>query len=271
MTEQRAWQWPDGLFPTELFEALAAYAPRLLGGLLLILAGWLLAQLLRAAVVRVSRGAVRLLPTRWRSPGGGGVPRVLGIVTYWVVLLSFIAAATSVWGMTVVADWLDRILAHLPLLAAALLALAVGFYLGQLARDATQHAAAHLPYRNLLAIAAQVSVWALALVIALDLAGLDITFLVVLAAIIVGAAAGGTALAFGLGARPLVYDLLSVRELRARYRIGDAVRLGEVEGRVVQMTARTVVIETDEGQVGVPGRLFNEQPCVLLVKESRDD
>ena len=81
MTEQRAWQWPDGLFPTELFEALAAYAPRLLGGLLLILAGWLLAQLLRAAVVRVSRGAVRLLPTRWRSPGGGGVPRVLGIVT----------------------------------------------------------------------------------------------------------------------------------------------------------------------------------------------
>jgi hypothetical protein len=255
-----------------LSDAVGTYIPQLLGGVLLVLAGWLFAWLLRALVVRVTTRLglwlPRVLPGGARQLGPPGrLPALLGALTYWVVLLAFLAAASQVWGLTVFAVWFDRILAQLPVVAFAALILVVGFLLGQFVRDVVRSAAVGLDYRVPLATGSQVAIWAVTTVIALDLLGLDITFLVVLAGIIVGAVAGGAALAFGFGARGHVHDLLGVRDLRDRYRRGDEIRIGPVEGRIVALGSRVVIVETAEGQVAVPGKWFSEQPCTLLIRE----
>jgi hypothetical protein len=100
----------------------------------------LLAWLLRAAVVRLATRLGHWLPRL--LPGGarrfshpGRLAALLGAITFWVVLLAFIGAATQVWGLTLFADWFDRILAHLPVAAFAVLILVAGFVLGQFVRD----------------------------------------------------------------------------------------------------------------------------------------
>jgi hypothetical protein len=255
-----------------LGEAVSLYAPRLLAGLALLLLGWLLARLLRAVVVRlgtrIGLWLPRLLPGGARKLGTPGrLPALFGALTFWIVLLAFLAAAAEVWGLTVFAVWFDRVIAHLPVAAFAALILVVGLLLGQFVRDVVRSAAIGLDYRVPLAAGAQVAIWAVAGVITLDLLGLDITFLVVLAGIVVGAVAGGAALAFGFGARSHVTDLLGVRDMRERYRHGDAIRIGSVEGRIVALGGRVVIVETEDGQVAVPGKWFGEQPCTLLMKE----
>jgi hypothetical protein len=267
----------DGIagLPDRLSEAVNVYLPHFFGGVLLVVLGLLLAWLLRVLVFRLASRVGRWLPRM--LPGGarrlsppGRVPALLGTVTFWVVLLAFIAAASQVWGLTLFADWVDRVLAHLPGVAFAGLILFGGFLLGQFVRDVVRSAAAGLDYRGPLAAAAQVGVWAVTTVITLDLLGLDITFLVVVAGIVIGAVVGGAALAFGLGARNHVNDLLGVRDMRDRYRQGDEVRVGTIEGRIISLGGRVVILETEDGQVAVPGKWFSEHPCTLLIREELD-
>ena len=66
---------------------------------------------------------------------------------------------------------------------------------------------------------------------------------------------GGISLAFALGSRQLVENLLARRSLD-RYRIGDLVRVNGSEGRIIEMLSTAVVIETAEGVVTIPARRF---------------
>ena len=249
-------------------EAVTTYLPQLLGGLLVTLAGLLLAWLLRSLVYRLSERVHKWLPLPLRRGGvPGHLPALLSSLVFWAVLLLFVTGAIHIWGLTIVAEWLARIAAHLPSIAAAGLVIILGVLLGHFVRDVTMSATAGLEYRSLLARAAQAVVWAVAAVVALDLVGLDVTFIVVLAGIALGAVAGGIALAFGLGARAFVHDSLAVRDIRARYRAGDEIRVGELEGRIIEMSARSVTLETADGKVAVPGRFFTDQPCTLLIRE----
>ena len=61
-------------------------------------------------------------------------------------------------------------------------------------------------------------------------------------------------------------DILNVRH-------SDAVRspalFGSVrllcEGRILELTDTTVILETTEGRASLPAKVFNEQPIVLVV------
>lgn len=257
-----------------LLDAFLNYLPQVVGAVLLLLAGWVVAALLRMVTVRAVRGLGWFLPRV--LPGAAATrsrralpPGLIGGVVFWVAFLAFVAAAAQVLGLTVFASWLDAIFGHLPLIALAAVIVIAGVVISQLVREAVigAAAAAGLEYRAMLGYAAQATILAAVAVIGLDLVGLDITFLVVLAAILVGAVSGGAALAFGLGSQGLVSNLLGVRAIRHRLREGDSIRIGDLEGRVVELGRRTVLLETAEGRVTVPGRYFSERPCTLLMRE----
>jgi len=77
---------------------------------------------------------------------------------------------------------------------------------------------------------------------------------------------GGIALAFGLGARTHVSNIIAANQLRQIYQAGDNVRIGETEGRVVEITVSRVIIDTEAGSVGIPAKSFDEQEITLLEK-----
>lgn len=274
MGEQASWIETLQAGFIRLLDAFLNYLPQMVGALLLLLAGWAVAALLRAATVRAMRGLGWFLPRV--LPGAAGArsrsalhPTLIGGLVFWLVVLAFVTAAAQVLGLTVFASWLDAIFGQLPLIALAALIVIAGVVVSHLVREAVigAAAAAGLEYRALLGYTAQTAILATAAVIGLDLVGLDITFLVVLAAILVGAVSGGAALAFGLGSRALVSNLLGVRAIQHRLQEGDTIRIGDLEGRVIEVGRRVVILETEEGRVTVPGSYFSERPCTLLMRE----
>ena len=48
------------------------------------------------------------------------------------------------------------------------------------------------------------------------------------------------------------------------------VRVGDIEGEILEITPTNVVVETDEGRAHIPARRFAEDVAVLLTGE-RDD
>ena len=70
--------------------------------------------------------------------------------------------------------------------------------------------------------------------VAADQLGLDVGLLASLVTIVAAAAFGGLAFAFGMGAGSTVENIFAIRELRRMYRPGERVRVGEVEGVIVE-------------------------------------
>lgn len=267
--------WTSGLAPgfAAMSQTLLAFLPHLLAGIGLLLVGWLLAHLARAVTVRATGRMAGWLPrfvTRGRRFPVFS-PTLIGGVVFWLIILCFLAAASQALGLTMFTLWLERIVGYLPVLVAAVAIVLVGLVVSQLAREAVVQAAAELEHRIWLGYSVQAAILATVAVIALELLGLDVTLLVVVAAILIGALAGGLALAFGLGARTEVANLLGARQLRQRFDVGDVIRIDGREGRIVELSDRAVVIETENGHAAVPGRRVAEQGYTAIIEGDSDD
>lgn len=251
-------------------ERVLAYLPQLLGALALLLVGWLLARLLRAAARRATTLLDSLVARstgdeRWRI---GRSATVLGSVVYWVVLLFFVAAAAQTLGLQTFTDWLARLLEHLPTLVAGLLIVAAGVVLSGFVAELVQAAATALapPQRQALARLAQGATLVLALLVGADQIGLKITWLAILATVIVATVLGGVTIAASLGARGFVANLIGAHYLRQSLRLGQRVRVAGHEGRIVDVSATSLVLECEAGRIMLPGRIFHDEAIVLLAR-----
>ncbi len=86
-------------------------------------------------------------------------------------------------------------------------------------------------------------IYAIALLMVLGLFGIDITPIL--------AGAGVIGLAIGFGAQSLVKDFVSGLFILVenQYGVGDKVKIGNFEGKVVRITMRSTVLKNDEGKM----------------------
>lgn len=257
-----------------IFTPLLEYLPRIGAAILVLVVGWLVARLLRILVVRTisrldqfwqrlvaKRGLEHLQP---RHPPA----RIVGELFFWVLMLAFVTLATDILGLSIFGTWLKEIVSFLPMAAAGTLIVLVGYVVSSLARDLIGSAAssAGLSHSDLLGRSAQIIILFTAIIIGIDQVGIDIGFLSVVAGIILAALLGGLALAFGLGARTHVSNVIAANQLRTLYHVGDKVRVGDVEGRIIDITVSRLIIETETGTVDVPAKLFDEQITTITEK-----
>ena len=81
---------------------------------------------------------------------------------------------------------------------------------------------------------------------------------------------GGIALAVSLGARAYVANLIGAHHLRQAFTLGQRVKIGELEGTILELTAVSIVLDTVQGRVNVPAKIYNEAPIILLAERSDD-
>ncbi|KPK13855.1 MAG: hypothetical protein AMJ56_00905 [Anaerolineae bacterium SG8_19] len=263
---------------SQLGTQLAEYAPKLLGAALLLLVGWLIARLLRGLAVKLMHVLELVLHRLWRGPAGktSALPsasvEIVGTILFWVVIVFFAAATANVLGLDAFSSWLKDLMAYLPTLFAGLVIILAGVLLSGFARDLTVAALAALPEIQRLQISrlVQGAILVTAVVMGADQIGIEITFLVVLAAVTTSAIIGGVALAVSLGARTYVANLIGAHYLRHAFEPGQRVRIGALEGTILELTAVSVVLETEQGRASVPAKVYNEDTILLLAPKATD-
>ncbi len=87
-----------------------------------------------------------------------------------------------------------------------------------------------------------------------------------MATVVIIALVGAAALSVSLGSRSYVANLIGSHYLRQTYSIGQQVRVDGFEGKILEMSNTSLVLETTDGRVSLPARLFNEAPIVLLIE-----
>ena len=258
-----------------LIGSLTEYLPSLLAGILLLLAGWVLARLLQAWSTRLIGGGLawltrndRVRRTMARLGLPQAAPTFIGTVVFWVVLLLFLTAAAEVLGLNGLSLLLSGFATYLPSAFSAVLVLFAGLLAGNLVRGLVIEVAssAGLSYAVLLGRTAQIAVILVAAVTGASQLGIDTGPLTLMVTVTGGALLAGAALAFALGAGPVAGNVIAAHYVQQAYRVGDTVQIGVTTGRIVEITQTAVLIESAEGRVLVPACKFSEEPSVLLPK-----
>jgi small-conductance mechanosensitive channel len=253
----------------------AEYLPSILGAFLLLIIGWIVARVLRTVAVRALVIVDRLLArvTVAGSAERAKLPiasaKIFGSIVFWGVLLFFVTAATQVLGLDAFTAWLAGVANYVPALLAGALIIAAGFLLSRLARDlvVATSVVAGPRQRELLGRTVQAIILVTALLVGADQIGIKVTFLVIIAAAAAGTVAVSVALALSLGARSYVANLIGAHHLRQTFAVGQRVKVAGYEGRILELTTVAMVLETDEGRVTLPGRVYGDEPIVLKIGE----
>jgi hypothetical protein len=257
----------------ELGRSLVLRLPELLGGAVLILVGWLVAgwlrKLTRSLGARLNRELDRVLrPDRTQrvriSPP---LVRLLSNLVFWIVLLGFVTAATAIADFELLSGWLERVIDWVPHLLLGVLIIATGYLIAAIVRDLVLDAldSAGVEQRALIGRLAQVATFLAAIVIGIEQIGIDVSFVTTMIAVVLGVVLAGFSLAFGLGARQLVSNLIAADSLQRQFRVGHRARIDGLEGEILELTATSVVISTAEGRAIVPASRFAEATSLIVM------
>ena len=259
---------------SDLGQWFAANQARLVAALVLLVVGALLAVLLRALAVRIVRAIERAIPGRAFRTSFAGLARerqisdIVGTIVFWAVLLFFIATAADALGLPLLSASIGSVSLFVPRVLAAVLIVVVGLVIGNLARGAVTAGAARAgtSFAPALGQIVRLAIVIAATLIAVAELGVDITLLTAIFSVALAALLGGFALAFGLGARTAISNIIGSHYVRQTFEVGQTVRVGGVEGTITALTPTAVVISVPDGRMVVPAKQFDEMPSMLVVR-----
>ena len=248
--------------------------PKLLGALIIILIGFLVAHIVRALINRLIDNFERFVPNkklqiRIKQMHLDESAGLFSKIVYWILIIFFLTAATETLGLPIITTWLSGLVMYLPNILIAIIIVFLGITGGRILREFITNASdkAGIVYGNVVGKISQYVVISITVLIAVDQVGVNILILTDVINIVLAAILLGAALAFGLGARTSVSNILASYYLQNRYREGQEVEINEIKGRIIQITPTSVIIDTATGQVSVPAKKFSELNSTLLKKE----
>jgi small-conductance mechanosensitive channel len=198
------------------FTTFVNYLPQLIGALLILLVGYIIAKVLDKIISKGLHKA-RVDDRLTRNSGGrfveklspGGQPsQLVGAVVFWVIMLFVISSAISALGIPALTGFMNLVLSWLPNVIAALLIFLVAAAVAGAVGGLAHRTMGDTPTGRVVRAAAPALIMAIAVFMILTQLGIATVIVVITYTALIGAAALGAALAFGLGGRDAAAQLI---------------------------------------------------------------
>ena len=245
-------------FAQRIFNVL----PNLIGALLILLIGWLIAKgisiairkLLQSKALMKVTSRLNKLALLQRSDVSLDSGLILSQFAYWVILLIFFIAASETLGWTAVSRTLNSLINYLPALLSAIVIALIGLYLAQTIKSIIQ-AALHSLQIGAATLISNIVFYLIATIVvltALEQAGVDTRIVTANLTLIIGAIVGAFAISFAIASRHVLENILASFYGRKNFAVGDRIRLEALEGVIVRIDGVSVVINTGTSEVVLP-------------------
>src|SRR5215204_4806401 len=189
-----------------------SYLPQLVGAIIILIIGYVVAKVLQAVVGRVLRGVGF---DGWMERGGikqffdraqtNHTPAtILGLLVFWFVFIIALTMATDALGIPQVSAVLGELIAYIPSIIAAILILVLAALLANFLAGIVRGATGS----DLLASIARYAIIVYAVFAALTQLGIAVQLTAPTFLIILGALALAAAIAFGFGAQGVARDIV---------------------------------------------------------------
>jgi hypothetical protein len=202
----------------QVLGAILRMLPGVAAALLLLLAGMVVARLVRTAIEKVLAVAhvdhytekMKLNEVLSRLGLERSPAFVLGFMVYWLIILVFVVSAANAMQIAAVVQFLGQVVVFMPKLIGAVLVLAGGFLLGDFLGEIVRNAATANKIHEAMVFSKVVrfTVLVFASIMALEQVGISATTVASSVQIILATVGLGLALAFGLGGRDVAADII---------------------------------------------------------------
>ena len=261
--------WQESIIHTyeEFMTQIIAFAPHLIGAIALLVAGWVVAQTLRVTSRKLV-GSFDSLFQRAAQADGARQEKmkrsyavIVSKVVFWTVMIFFVSATANMLGWQIFSNWMNSVVTYLPNFITGLLIILGGFLLGNGAKSIALSTAnsAGIEQSELLARVVKIIVFITTLIIGIKQIGINVDFITNVLVVTLGAFLGGAALAFGMGGRTLVANIIGGQHVRKHCRVGEQMQLGGYEGKVVEVTQTSIILDTKLGRTVISAKHFQEQ------------
>ena len=249
------------------FTATIGYIPRLVGALVIVLIGGLIAWLFgRITTALLSRLGLDALGTRTgltadlATVGIRAEPsRLIGGLVFFIVLLAALNQAVDTLEFAPLSQALRDLLNFTPHLLLATVLVLLGVIVGDtLARGAAgAMSRAGVLYHGVAGSLVRTVVIVLAVLMALQQLTIESVFFLYVFLVILGGGALAVGIAGGWGARSLTENLIASRYVEREFAVGDFIRFEGAAGRIERLSATSVIVRTEENRrVTIPNGLL---------------
>ena len=196
------------------FDAFFAWLPQLLGALVILLIGYILAKIIGGIVGKalhragLDRSLAQGQAGRWVSKVTSSPSRLVGRIAFWAIFIGTISLAVTTLGIDALQSFVAAIYAYLPNVIAAVLIFLVASALAAGIAALVTRLMGDTPTGKVVATVAPGLVMAIAVFMILDQLEIAPQIVTITYAALMGAFALAAALAFGLGGREVAARML---------------------------------------------------------------
>lgn len=266
---QAAFNWQNAFTQTyqEFAKVVVEFAPKLAAAVILLIIGWIVARILGAIAKKLVIGLDALFMRVAKTDGASqekikhSYAAIANNIVFWTVMLFFIATSVNMLEWKLFFNVMENVISYLPNLITGLLIVLAGYLLSSAARTAITSTAfiAGLEQSEIIARVVQVIIILTAIIIGAGNMGINVRFLSNVIIVTFGVLLAGGALAFGLGARSLIANVIGAQYIRRHCRIGEVMKIGDIEGTILEVTQTSIILDTETGRTAIPAKRFHEQ------------
>lgn len=256
-------EWKETSFNTisSILNDVIAVLPSILGAFFVLILGWLLSKFIRFLLRKLLRLAkIDSITERINEAKIFGEEAalidlekiILGFVK-WALLLVFVIIAADITELTVISTEIANLLRYLPILFSSMVIFMVGLYLSNLVKKMLGKffESMRIGGSKIISTVVFYILITFVTITSLNHAGIDTQIITNNFTLVLGAFLLAFALAFGIGSREVVADLLRTFYARKNYSVGDKIKINELEGTILAIDSLFITIKTKNSTIVV--------------------
>lgn len=243
-------------------EKLMSVLPSILGALLLLIIGWLVAKTVELIVRKLLRsikfdtlGKKFVEATSVDSRVMAVEPsKLVSKFVYWIILLLFFVSASDTLGWNVVSESIGELVLYLPELFSAIVIFILGLFLAGFIRKfiTTAFASLGLSAGSILSTIVYYFILIIVATTSLDQAGIDTSAITSKITVILGGILLAFAISFGYSSRDVLTNILSSFYVRNNFAEGQNIKIGEFTGVIKKIDSMHVTLSMEDGEILFP-------------------
>ena len=271
-------QWKDLIIQslTSMGEKIMTTIPNIIGAIIVLVLGWIITKIVVYLLKRVFKFAkIDLLSEKindlklfGKSEISIPITKAITVFVKWIMFLVFLIIAADIMNWTIVSQEIGNLLRYLPKLFSAIALFMIGIYIARFVKKAIQGFYESFDLAGS-KIISSIVFYIIAIIIsitALNQADIDTTVVTNNVTIILGAFLLAISIAFGLGSKEVVGDLLRTFYTRKNYELGDHIKLEGIEGTVEAIDNISMTLSTTKGKLILPIKDVVESKVEILKK-----
>jgi len=271
----------DKKIPLSLYESLGetyrefitlilVYSPKVFSVVALLVIGLLISHAFRIVILKVLKSIdnasqfTSIAGIKFTKSKISTYAEIFSKFVFWVILIFFITSSANLLGLKIFQEWLDGILSYIPNLAVCMVIIGFGILLANGTKIAISHTYESGSHgAQIISKASQAIIIFISFIIGVEQLGIKLAFLTNILEIGFGAMCASIALAFGLGAKSLIENVIGSQYIKRHCKIGEIIDVAGYSGVIIDITSSTIVLDSKSGRVVLPAKLFFQEGSVF--------